>query len=265
MSFPPGRLLYFSRSFQLRCDGIRSRAMTQRRRQREVVSFVRRSTRMNPGQERAWADRERWLVEVPRRYTSTSIADDAVVDWAAIFGRSAPRVVEIGSGTGDSLVAMAAADPHRDHVAFEVFQPAMASTMIKLAAAGLRNVRLVYADGTEGLTRLLAPGDTTELWTFFPDPWHKARHHKRRLVDPAFADLVASRLTADGVWRIATDWADYAEHCREVLDDHPGLDNVYATAGGIAPRPATRPITKYERRGLAAGRGVIDLAYRRRG
>jgi tRNA (guanine-N7-)-methyltransferase len=238
--------------------------MTHGRLQREVVSFVRRSTRMNPGQERAWAARDRWLVDVPRRHTSTSIAEHTSIDWPEVFGRTAPLVVEIGSGTGDSLVAMAAADPDRDHVAFEVFRPAMASTMIKLDAAGVRNVRLVAADGVEGLTRLFEPAQIAELWTFFPDPWHKARHHKRRLVDAEFAALVASRLTVDGTWRIATDWADYAEHCQEVLDGHPGLINLYAGSGGIAPRLSTRPITKYERRGLAAGRTVIDLAYRRR-
>jgi tRNA (guanine-N7-)-methyltransferase len=238
--------------------------MTQPRPPREVVSFVRRSTRMNPGQERAWAQRERWLVEVPRRHTSTSISAGADVDWAAVFGRSAPLVVEIGSGTGDSLVAMAAAAPNRDHIAFEVFRPAMASTMIKLDAAGTPNVRLVDADGVEGLTRLFTSGDVTELWTFFPDPWHKARHHKRRLIDAGFASLVASRLTSDGVWRIATDWADYAQHCRQVLDNHPDLVNAYAESGGVAGRPAARPLTKYERRGLTAGRGVTDLVYRRR-
>ncbi|WP_432559806.1 tRNA (guanosine(46)-N7)-methyltransferase TrmB [Granulicoccus sp. GXG6511] len=231
---------------------------------REVVSFVRRSTRMNPGQEKAWAARERYLVDVARNETSTSIAPGTVIDWTAAFGRVAPLVVEIGSGTGDSLVAMAAADPGRDHVAFEVFRPALASTMIKLNAAGLTNVRLLDANGVEGLRELFAPGSVSELWTFFPDPWHKARHHKRRLVDAGFGALVASRLGIDGIWRIATDWADYAEHCREVLDDHPDLVNVYAGTGGFAPRLTARPVTKYERRGLAAGRKVFDLAYRRR-
>lgn len=219
---------------------------------------------MSPGQERAWAARARYLVDVPRRETSTSIAEHATVDWSAVFGRAVPLVVEIGSGTGDSLAVMAAADPGRDHVAFEVFRPAIASTMIKLSAAGATNVRLVDADGVEGLVRLFAPGQVDELWTFFPDPWHKARHHKRRLVDQDFAALVASRLARDGVWRIATDWADYADHCRCVLDSHPGLINMYAESGGLAPRLAARPVTKYERRGLAAGRSVTDLAYRRR-
>lgn len=229
---------------------------------REVVSFVRRSTRMNPSQEKAWAARQRYLVDVPRARISTSIAAGASIDWASVFGRAAPLVVEIGSGTGDALAAMAAADPDRDHVAFEVFRPALASTMIKLNAAGLTNVRLLDADGLEGLRELFGPGTVAELWTFFPDPWHKTRHHKRRLVDSDFAALVASRLTPDGRWHIATDWPDYARHCRAVLDDHPDLMNVYAD--GLAPRLAARPVTKYERRGLDAGRVVIDLSYRRR-
>lgn len=232
--------------------------------QREVVSFVRRSTRMNPSQEKAWAGRGRSVVEVPRRTTSTSIAPGAHIDWTLCFGRAAPLVVEIGSGTGDSLVPMAAARRDRDHVAFEVFRPALASTMIKLTSAGVRNVRLVEANGVDGLRELFAPGTIAELWTFFPDPWHKARHHKRRLVDHDFASLVASRLTPGGVWRIATDWSAYAEHCLAVLDHHPALINEYARSGGVAPRLATRPVTKYERRGRDAGRSITDLTYRRR-
>lgn len=229
---------------------------------REVVSFVRRSTRMNPGQQKIWeTGRERWMIEVPRDRTDTSVAPDANVDWAAEFGRTAELVVEIGSGKGHSLAAMAAADPERDHIAFEVFQPALASTMIKLKDAGVDNVRLVEANGAPAIERLFAPGTISELWTFFPDPWHKTRHAKRRLIQPDFASVVASRLTPTGVWRIATDWAEYAEHCREVLDDHRDLINVH---DGWAPRLQARPVTKYELRGLEAGREVFDLTYRRR-
>lgn len=232
----------------------------QARPPRRVVSFVRRSTRMNPSQERAWEQRADWLVEVPRDDTSTSIAPGTRVDWADTFGRRAPLIVEIGSGTGDAITAGAGAHPEWDFVAFEVYQPAMASTIIKLRDAGCRNARLVDADGVAGLRELFAPRSITEVWTFFPDPWHKARHAKRRLVNREFADLVASRLAPGGVWRIATDWPDYAAHCREALDDHPALVNEY---GGPAPRPRSRPITKYERRGLNAGRSVTDLTYRR--
>lgn len=236
---------------------------------REVVSFVRRSTRMNTSQHKAWqTGRERWMVEVPRERTDTSVAPDAHVDWATEFGRTADLVVEIGSGKGHSLAAMAAADPERDHVAFEVFQPALASTMIKLKAAGVDNVRLVEANGATALERLFEPASVAELWTFFPDPWHKSRHAKRRLVQADFGALVASRLTPSGVWRIATDWAEYAEHCRQVLDEHPDLENVHLdpddAESGWAPRLPARPVTKYEQRGLDAGRAVFDLTYRRR-
>lgn len=216
---------------------------------------------MNPSQQRAWADRARYLVAVDRGANSTSVAAQASVAWPTVFARVAPLVVEIGPGTGDSLVTMAAARPDHDHVGFEVFRPAMASTMIKLNQAGLSNVRLVEADGAAGLRWLFPPASLEEVWTFFPDPWHKVRHHKRRLISAEFASLVACRLRPDGVWRIATDWPGYAEHCREVLDEHPDLENLHH---GWAPRLAERPITKYERRGLEAGRTVRDLSYRRR-
>lgn len=236
---------------------------------REVVSYVRRSARMNDSQLKAWeAWNEARVVRVPQGETETSIATGAHVDWDEAFGRHAPLVVEIGSGTGDSLVAMAAAHPEANVVAFEVFQPAVASTLGKLARAGVDNVRIVMADGEQGLERLFAPGSITELWLFFADPWHKARHHKRRLVSPAFAQLVRSRLVDGGLWRLATDWEDYAQWMREVLDVAPGLVNEHLDAAdpettGWAPRLATRPVTKYERKGLEAGRTIFDLTYRR--
>lgn len=228
---------------------------------REVVSYVRRSARMNTSQQRAWdVHADDWVVRVPPRDTSTSIAADAAVDFDAVFGRRAPRVVEIGPGRGESLAALAAAHPEVDVVAFEVFEPAAASILSRLARAGVGNVRVLVANGAEGLERLFGPGEVAELWTFFPDPWHKARHHKRRLVSPEFAALAASRLAPGGFWRLATDWDDYAEWMRETLDACPGLTNVH---GGWAPRWADRPLTKYEQRGLAAGRRIHDLTYTR--
>jgi tRNA (guanine-N7-)-methyltransferase len=188
------------------------------------------------------------------------VAASATVDWAAVFGRDAPLKVEIGSGTGHALTALAEAMPDANIVAFEVFTPAVASTLGRLARHGVGNVRLVVADGAQALGTVFGEGSITELWTFFPDPWHKARHHKRRLVGPAFARVVASRLTPGGVWRLATDWADYADAMREVLDAEPGLVNCH---DGWAPRFEARPETKYERRGIDAGRTIHDLAYRR--
>lgn len=218
---------------------------------------------MNESQQKAW-DRlsPTYVVDVPAGELETSIADGAHVDWDAEFGRSAPRVVEIGSGNGESLVTMAAARPETDIIAFEVFEPGVASTLSRMAREGVDNIRIVLADGVRGLEGLFSPGSLAEVWTFFADPWHKTRHHKRRLVNPRFADVVADRLATDGVWRLATDWEDYALWQREVLDIHPGLVNLH---DGWAPRFADRPVTKYEARGLAAGREVHDLAYGRRG
>lgn len=227
---------------------------------REVVSYVRRSARMNPSQAKAWETHApRLVVTVPPRELSTSVHPDAHVDWEALFGRRARIAVEIGSGRGEALVALAELHPDWNIVAFEVFQPAVASTLSRIARHGVDNVRIVLANGVEGLERLFPPRSITELWTFFPDPWHKPRHHKRRLVSAEFAALAASRLTAGGVWRLATDWADYADAMRAVLDAAPGLVNAH---DGWAPRFAERPVTKYEDRGLAAGRTVRDLEYR---
>lgn len=218
---------------------------------------------MNESQRKAW-DRyaSRFIVDVPRDGHATRVAADAFVDWDAIFGRRAQRVVEIGSGNGESLVAMATARPDRDFVAFEVYPPSVASTLGRIGRAGIENVRIVMADGSDGLGILFGRGSLAEVWTFFADPWHKTKHHKRRLVNPEFVGLVADRLAFGGLWRLATDWEDYAHRQREVLDAEPGLENVH---DGFAPRLAERPVTKYEARGLAAGREVFDLTYRRVG
>ena len=232
---------------------------------REVVSFVRRSTRMRPQHLRAWERLGKaYVLEVPRQTSSTSVEAGHRLDLVAGFGRDAPLVVEIGSGTGESLVAMAAARPDANVLAFEVYLPGIARTVSRLADEQVDNVRLVQADAVAGLTHLLGPRTISELWTFFPDPWPKARHHKRRLVDSAFADLVASRLQSGGSWRLATDWADYADQMREVLDHHQDFENAAGTPDGWAPRLPARPLTRFEQRGLDAGRTVRDLHHRRR-
>ena len=215
---------------------------------------------MNASQEKSWTTlADDLVIRVPARELSTSVHPDAHVDWAATFGREAPLFVEIGSGRGEALVALAEQHPEANVVAFEVFQPAVASTLSRINRHGVTNVRVVLANGVEGLEHLFAPATVAELWTFFPDPWHKPRHHKRRLVSPEFAELVASRLVPGGQWRLATDWADYAEHAREVLDAEPGLAPCQE---GPAPRWESRPVTKYEARGIAAGREIVDLCYR---
>lgn len=228
---------------------------------RDVVSYVRRSGRMNAAQQRAWdLYHEDGVVELPAGERVTSIATDAQIDWAGVFGREAPLLVEIGSGTGHAVTALAQAHPHANVIAFEVYTPAVASTLGRLARHGVDNVRLVIADGAQALATIFEPATISELWTFFPDPWHKARHHKRRLVSPEFAAIVSSRLVPGGRWRLATDWADYAEAMREVLDAEPGLHNEY---DGWAPRWELRPVTKYEQRGRVAGREIYDLSYQR--
>lgn len=231
---------------------------------REVVSFVRRSARMNPSQTKAW---QRWaesrITPIETRETSTSVATQPVPDWDAIFGRRAPIIVEIGSGSGESLVPMAAARRDCNVVAFEVFEPAVASTLSRMARCEppVDNVRMVIADGAQGLAHLFHPGQVVELWTFFADPWHKSRHHKRRLVSNDLAETVARQLAPGGRWHLATDWQDYAEWMREELDGAAGLLNAHRDTGGWAPRLQARPVTKYESRGIAAGRDIHDLEY----
>jgi tRNA (guanine-N7-)-methyltransferase len=228
---------------------------------RDVVSFVRRGGRMNPSQQRAWDNHPDWIVTVPRLDRETSIAPDAEVDWDAVFGRNAPLMVELGSGTGDAVTAAGLARPDVNHVAIEVFLPAIGSTLSKLERAGVGNVRVLLADGVRALETIFEPGSISELVTWFPDPWPKTRHQKRRLVNPGFAALVASRLAPGGIWRLATDAEDYAAWMCEVLEAEPGLANVNA---GWAPRPDLRPVTRFEQRALTAGRPVHDLAFRRR-
>jgi tRNA (guanine-N7-)-methyltransferase len=229
---------------------------------REVVSYVRRSARMRPNQRRAW-DRhhDAFVLEVPQRETSTSIDAAARLDLPAAFGRVAPLVVEIGPGTGESLVPMARARPEANVLAFEVYAPAVAQLIGALARADVANVRIVAANAVEGLQHLVPAGGLDELWTFFPDPWPKLRHHKRRLVDAEFAALVHSRLRPGGLWRLATDWEDYALQMRQVLDAQAGLVDQHP--GEWAPRWPERPLTRFEGRGLEAGRQVRDLTYRR--
>jgi tRNA (guanine-N7-)-methyltransferase len=230
---------------------------------REIVSFVRRSARLSPGQRKAWDSyADRWVLDVPRAETETSIDPGFSVDLVELFGRQAPLVVEIGSGMGSSLVPMARQRPESNLLAFEVYEPAVARTLAKLARDGVDNVRLVQANAVEGLTTLLPPGSIDALWLFFPDPWHKARHHKRRLLTPDFVDLAACRMKPGAEWRLATDWENYAETMRQVLDAHPAFENEHP--GGWAPRWADRPVTRFEERGLEAGRTIFDLTYRRR-
>ena len=207
--------------------------------------------------QHAWmaAHRSRWVVDVATDPTGTVVPGPSP-DWEAVFGRRAPLVVEIGSGHGTTLVAAARAHPGTDFLGFEVFDASVAATLGKLAAAELTNVRLVAADAVTGCTYLLPAHAVSEIWVFFPDPWPKKRHHKRRLVSGAFADLVARTLVPGGVVRLATDQEAYAERIAEVF----GADARFELTG--TTRFADRPLTKFEARGIAAGHLIHDFAYR---
>jgi tRNA (guanine-N7-)-methyltransferase len=218
---------------------------------REVLSYSRRGGRFTPTQQESWDAHHRdWVVP-------DEAVDDPGFRWSEVFGREAPIIVEIGSGVGEATAALAAARPAYDVVGLEVWRPGVAHTLGLLAEAGAANVRLLSVDATWCLEHLFDPGGVAELWTFFPDPWPKKKHHKRRLVDRSFAALAASRLEAGSWWRLATDWAAYAEQMRRLLDAEPLLE------GGPIERWADRPVTKFERKGIAAHRDIVDLAYRR--
>ena len=221
------------------------------RRMREVLSYSRRGNRFTPHQREAWkAHHESWVIP------------DEVVDAPGFrlsdwFGREAPLVVEIGSGVGEATGVLAAARPAYDVLALEVWRPGVAASLAEVAAAGASNVRFCAVDAVWVLQNLVAPGGIAELWTFFPDPWPKTRHHKRRLVDQDFAALAATRLARGAHWRLATDWADYARQMSVVLDAEPSF------TGGVTSRWGERPVTKFERKGIEAGRAITDLCYTR--
>jgi tRNA (guanine-N7-)-methyltransferase len=220
-------------------------------RMREVLSYSRRGGRFTPSQQESWdAHHQSWVVPEPA-------VDDPSFSWSEVFGREAPMIVEIGSGVGEATAMLAAERPSYDVLALEVWRPGVAHTLGLVAEAGADNVRLLSVDAAWALEHLVEPGQVEELWTFFPDPWPKKRHHKRRLVSPDFAALAASRLRPGGLWRLATDWAEYADQMQTVLGAEPLLE------GGQVERWTDRPVTKFERKGIAAGRTIRDLAYRR--
>jgi tRNA (guanine-N7-)-methyltransferase len=220
---------------------------------RQVRSYVRREGRMTAAQKQA--------LEIfwPRFGLET---DGGLLDWQQVFGRAASRVLEIGFGNGDSVLAQALAHPEQDYLGIEVHRPGVGRLLGRLAAQGINNVRVICADAVEALAQRVPPGSLDCVELYFPDPWPKTRHHKRRIVQPAFADAVARALKPGGRWLLATDWAPYAEQMREVLNAHPDFATL-AMGGGFVPRPPERLLTKFEQRGLRLGHQVYDLAYRR--
>jgi tRNA (guanine-N7-)-methyltransferase len=221
---------------------------------RAVRSFVVRAGRMTAGQERAW--QQLW----PKYGIDPG---SGLIDFAAVFGRTAPVTFEIGFGNGESIVALAQAHPERNFVGLEVHRPGVGHLMLRCETAGLANVRVVCQDAIEILQQHVADGALDEVLLYFPDPWPKKRHHKRRIVQPGFAELVARRLGPAGLWRLATDWEPYAGHMLAVVSACTMFRNE-SVEGSFVPRPDHRPVTRFEQRGKRLGHGVWDLAFRKR-
>jgi tRNA (guanine-N7-)-methyltransferase len=182
------------------------------------------------------------------------------LDPVAVFGRAAPLVLEIGSGMGHATARMAQADPDRDYLAVDVHTPGVANLLALIEERGLANVRVAHGDALDLVRRRLAPGALDAIHAFFPDPWPKSRHRKRRLIQPSHVRLLASRLAPGGTLHCATDSADYASAMLATLTGQPGLVNAH---DGFAPRPAHRPVTGYEARAVESGRTTLDLVFRK--
>jgi tRNA (guanine-N7-)-methyltransferase len=219
---------------------------------RQIRSFVLRQGRFSPAQQRAC---EALLPRFGIPYAA------AVLDLAAVFGRDNPKILEIGFGMGEATAAIAEAQPDRDFLAVEVHSPGVGGLLQLIDQKGLRNVRIVQHDAAEVVAHMIAPGALAGIHVFFPDPWPKKRHHKRRLLQAEFIHALAQRLAPGGYLHAATDWEDYATDIVTAASADPLLTN---TAEGFAPRPAHRPATKFERRGIELGHGVRDIVFRRR-
>jgi len=220
-----------------------------------IRSFVLRQGRVTNAQLRYY---EGMMAQIGVPYVP------APHDLATVFGRSAelaPKILEIGFGMGETSAQIAAANPGQDYLGIEVHTPGVGSLCKLVAEQGLANVRIVQHDAVEVLRDMIQPGALSGAHIFFPDPWHKKRHHKRRLIQPPLVALLVSRLKAGGYIHCATDWEEYAQQMLAVLSSEPLLEN---TAQDFAPRPDYRPLTKFEQRGLRLGHGVWDLVFRRR-
>ncbi|GAA1346294.1 tRNA (guanosine(46)-N7)-methyltransferase TrmB [Saccharothrix algeriensis] len=223
---------------------------------RSVVSYVQRGERMTVGQQRAW-DRH-W----ERLGREVKALPAGPVDFAAWFGREAPVLLEIGSGMGETTARLVAAAPELNYVAVEVYKPGLAQLLMRAEALGVDNLRVLRGDAVDLLTEHVAPGSLAGVRIFFPDPWPKKKHHKRRLVQPAFVGLLATRLAPGGTLHLATDWENYAEQMLAVCSAEPLLRNRHA---GWAPRPDWRPVTKFEQRAVEEDRASHDLVFERVG
>lgn len=217
---------------------------------RHVRSFVRREGRITQSQQRA-------LDELLPRY---GVALDGVLDLDGVFGRPAPRTLEIGFGNGASLAKMASLAPEQDFLGIEVHRPGVGHLLLEIERYALGNVRVICADAVEIVEQHIALASLDRVLLFFPDPWPKTRHHKRRILQPSFVESIRERLKPGGVFHMATDWRQYAEQMLDVMEAAPGFRNS-ASRGAYAPKPDYRPETKFERRGLRLGHGVWDLVF----
>ena len=222
--------------------------------QRHIRSFVLRAGRMTPAQDRA-------LSELWPLYGIEYRGDP--LDLEAIFGRRAPRCLEIGFGIGEVIGSLAENHPQIDYLGIEVHRPGVGRLLLHAQQAGLRNLRVICHDAVEVLQAGIPDGALDEMLVFFPDPWHKKRHHKRRLIDSVFVASAAAKLRTGGVLRLATDWQEYAEQMLTVCNGNPQLASLSADGTYVA-RPDFRPPTRFERRGARLGHGVWDLAYTKR-
>ena len=220
--------------------------------ERRIRSFVRREGRLTSGQQKN-------LEVLWPRYGLTM--PDAPIDWAREFGRDASLTLEIGFGAGEVLADLATRHPDEDFIGIEVYLTGVGRLLGALDAAGATNVRVFNLDAVEVLAAGFANASLDQVLLYFPDPWPKKRHHKRRIVQPRFASEIARVLKPGGLWRLATDWANYAEHMREVLDAHESFENVGDRDGFVSDPPRTG--TRFEARGLRKGHAVFDMTYRR--
>lgn len=221
---------------------------------RGIRSYVLRTGRMTTGQQRAFEKNwQRWGLE----------HSAGTLNLAGCFGREAPLTLEIGFGMGQSLLAMASTSPERDFIGIEVHKPGVGRLLHGMAQSDLRNVRVYCHDAVEVLRDCIPAHSLDCVQIFFPDPWHKKRHHKRRLIQAPFIDALAPKIKAGGTLHLATDWENYAEQMMAVLSASPDFTNS-CKAGQFAPRPASRPQTKFEQRGTRLGHGVWDLLFTRR-
>ena len=219
---------------------------------RHIRSFVRREGRLTGGQQRA-------IDVLGPKYMVEYQAE--LLDLDRLFGRQAPRYLEIGFGDGESLATMAATLPEIDFLGVEVHRPGVGSLLQQVEQLSLTNVRVICADVVEVLKTMLPDRSLDKVLLFFPDPWHKTRHHKRRLVQPDFVTMLHTKLKPGGFFHMATDWEDYAKHMVGVMHDAPGFINT-ASDGLYVMRPDYRPLTKFEARGKRLGHGVWDLIYK---